>query len=188
MPADPKRVESLFNRALPLPPAERAALLAAECGPDVDLRARVEKLLAAHAELGAFLNPFVPVAPSTADYPGDPPTATHSDLEGTAAHPEVDTPASPQAGTVIAGKYKLVEEIGEGGMGSVWMAQQTGPVKRFVAVKLIKAGMDSKAVLARFEAERQALALMDHPNIARVLDAGATPDGRPFFVMELVKG
>ena len=89
---------------------------------------------------------------------------------------------------MIGGKYKLVEEIGEGGMGSVWMAQQTEPVKRAVAVKLIKAGMDSKAVLARFEAERQALAMMDHPNIAKVLDAGATDDGRPFFVMELVKG
>ena len=86
------------------------------------------------------------------------------------------------------GPYKLIEEIGEGGMGSVFMAQQTEPVKRAVAVKVIKAGMDSKAVLARFEAERQALAMMDHPNIARVLDAGTTDGGRPFFVMELVKG
>ncbi|MFO0810761.1 MAG: tetratricopeptide repeat protein [Gemmataceae bacterium] len=92
------------------------------------------------------------------------------------------------AGCTLAGRYKLVEEIGEGGMGAVWMAQQTEPVKRTVAVKLIRPGMDSKAVLARFEAERQALALMDHPNIAKVLDAGATPDSRPFFVMELVKG
>jgi serine/threonine protein kinase/tetratricopeptide (TPR) repeat protein len=91
-------------------------------------------------------------------------------------------------GAVLAGKYKLVEEIGAGGMGSVFLAQQTEPVKRVVAVKVIKAGMDSKAVLARFDAERQALALMDHPNIARVLDAGTTEGGRPFFVMELVKG
>ena len=91
-------------------------------------------------------------------------------------------------GTVIAGKYKLIELIGEGGMGSVWRAQQTEPVKRFVAVKLIKTGMDSKAVLARFEAERQALAVMDHPNIARILDGGVTEAGSPFFVMELVKG
>src|SRR6202012_1932594 len=91
-------------------------------------------------------------------------------------------------GTVLAGRYTLLEEIGEGGMGSVWMARQTEPIKRTVAVKLIKPGMDSKAVLARFDAERQALALMDHPNIAKVLDAGATADGRPFFVMELVKG
>src|SRR5262249_40585176 len=92
------------------------------------------------------------------------------------------------AGTVLAGRYKLVEAIGEGGMGAVWLAQQTEPVKRLVAVKLIKAGMDSKQVLARFEAERQALALMDHPNIARVFDAGVTATGRPYFVMELVKG
>ena len=91
-------------------------------------------------------------------------------------------------GTVIAGKYKLIEEIGEGGMGEVYMASQTEPVKREVALKLIKAGMDSKAVLARFDAERQALALMDHPNIAKVLDGGTHRDGRPFFVMELVKG
>ena len=93
-----------------------------------------------------------------------------------------------RVGAILAGKYKLIEEIGEGGMGSVYMAQQTEPVKRAVAVKVIKAGMDSKAVLARFEAERQALALMDHPNIAKVLDAGTTEGGRPFFVMELVKG
>ena len=89
---------------------------------------------------------------------------------------------------MLAGRYKLLEPIGEGGMGTVWMAEQTEPVRRLVAVKLIKPGMDSRQVLARFEAERQALALMDHPNIAKVLDAGATPDGRPFFVMELVKG
>src|SRR5262249_13615265 len=86
------------------------------------------------------------------------------------------------------GPYKLVQEIDEGGMGTVYLAQQSEPVKRLVALKLIKAGMDSKLVVARFEAERQALALMEHPNIARVHDAGATPDGRPFFVMELVKG
>ena len=88
----------------------------------------------------------------------------------------------------MIGPYKLIEPIGEGGMGSVWMAQQTEPVKRLVAVKLIKAGMDSRQVIARFEAERQALALMDHPNIARVLDGGTTSAGRPYFVMDLVKG
>ncbi|MBY0460748.1 MAG: serine/threonine protein kinase, partial [Gemmataceae bacterium] len=96
-------------------------------------------------------------------------------------------PTEPESGTVIAGRYRLSERIGEGGMGSVWVAHQTEPVKRKVAVKLIKAGMDSKAVLARFEAERQALAVMDHPNIAKVLDGGLH-DGRPYFVMELVKG
>ena len=109
-------------------------------------------------------------------------------------------PADPEAGTVIAGKYRLTEKVGEGGMGSVWAANQTEPVKRKVAVKLIKAGMDSKVVLARFDAERQALAVMDHPNIAKVLDGGVwspSPlEGEglgvrgnvPYFVMELVKG
>ncbi len=148
-------------------PEERAAYLDAACGEDAGLRHRVERLLEAHPMAGDFLEP--PASP-----PGEPTAAYVSGREET--------------GMVIAGRYKLVEQIGEGGMGTVWVAQQTEPVKRVVAVKLIKAGMDSKAVLARFEAERQALALMDHPNIARVLDGGATPDGRPFFVMELVKG
>src|SRR5262249_2091512 len=101
--------------------------------------------------------------------------------------PAIDQPITEAPGTVM-GPYKLIEPIGEGGMGTVWMAQQTEPVKRVVAVKLIKAGMDSKQVIARFEAERQALALMDHPNIARVLDGGTTSAGRPYFVMDLVKG
>jgi tRNA A-37 threonylcarbamoyl transferase component Bud32 len=92
------------------------------------------------------------------------------------------------AGTVIAGRYTLQEKIGEGGMGEVWVAKQTEPVKRKVALKLIKPGMDSRAVLARFDRERQALAMMDHPNIAKVLDGGLTPNGQPFFVMELVNG
>jgi serine/threonine protein kinase/tetratricopeptide (TPR) repeat protein len=101
--------------------------------------------------------------------------------------PGGDPPAGEACGQVIGG-YKLLEQIGEGGMGAVWMAQQTEPVQRLVAVKLIKAGLDSKQVVARFEAERQALALMDHPNIARVLDGGTTPAGRPYFVMDLVRG
>ena len=89
---------------------------------------------------------------------------------------------------MLAGRYKLLQRLGEGGMGAVWMAEHRAPVKRLVALKLIKAGMDSKSVLTRFEAERQALALMDHPNIAKVLDGGTTEVGRPFFVMEYVKG
>src|SRR4029077_8359939 len=93
-----------------------------------------------------------------------------------------------QPGTVIAGHYTLQQLIGEGGMGEVWVAKQTEPVKRKVALKLIKTGMDSKAVVQRFEQERQALALMDHPHIAKVLDGGITDEGRPFFVMELVNG
>ncbi|HXG12432.1 MAG TPA: serine/threonine-protein kinase, partial [Gemmataceae bacterium] len=96
--------------------------------------------------------------------------------------------ASEQPGSLIAGRYKLLEQIGEGGMGTVWMAEQQEPVRRKVALKIIKPGMDSRQVIARFEAERQALALMDHPHIARVFDAGTTPSGRPYFVMELVKG
>src|SRR5262249_29653638 len=100
---------------------------------------------------------------------------------------EASAVSSEHPGTVI-GPYKLIEPLGEGGMGVVWMAQQTQPVRRLVALKLVKPGMDSRQVLARFAAERQALALMDHPNIARVLDANTTRAGRPYFVMELVKG
>jgi serine/threonine protein kinase len=173
MPADPSRVKDLFLAAAELPAADRPAFLAKECEGDAELLAAVERLLAAHA------------APdSRIDRPaGDPGTASAGGQRSAAA----DCPAAA-AGLVLAGRYKLVERIGEGGMGEVWMAQQVEPVKRAVAVKLIKAGMDSKAVLARFEAERQALALMDHPHIAKVLDAGLSADGRPYFVMELVKG
>jgi tetratricopeptide (TPR) repeat protein len=156
---------SIFLEALKNPsPDERAAFLDRVCGGDDELRRSVELLLRAHDKVGGFL----------ADSPAP---------VGVTADP----PITECPGTVI-GPYKLIEPIGEGGMGTVWMAQQTEPVKRLVAVKLIKAGMDSRQVIARFEAERQALALMDHPNIARVLDAGATTAGRPYFVMDLVKG
>src|SRR5262249_48500421 len=129
------------------------------------LRAELEALLAVSGRAGGF-------------------------LEGPAKDAErtVDLPPAAEAPGRVVGPFKLVEPIGEGGMGSVWMAQQTEPVKRLVAVKLIKAGMDSRQVITRFEAERQALALMDHPNIARVLDGGTTNAGRPYFVMDLVKG
>jgi len=135
------------------------------CAGDVRLRAEVERLLRSRSELGSFHESPRPDPPATVDAPiiGERP------------------------GTAI-GPYKLIQQIGEGGMGTVYMAEQTRPVKRLVALKLIKAGLDSRQVLARFEAERQALALMDHPNIAKVLDAGATDSGRPYFVMELVKG
>ena len=99
----------------------------------------------------------------------------------------IDQPITEKPGTVI-GRYKLLEQIGEGGFGVVYMAEQEEPVRRKVALKIIKPGMDTREVIARFEAERQALALMDHPNIAKVLDAGATETGRPYFVMELVRG
>src|SRR5262245_55605676 len=147
-------------------PEERAAFLDNACAGDADRRARVEALLRAYEAAGNFLQ-------------GDPaPRASVA---------TVDEASREQAGAVI-GLYKLIEPIGEGGMGEVWMAQQTEPVKRLVAVKLIKPGMDSRSVMARFEAERQALALMDHPNVSKAQDAGTTPDGRPYFVMELVKG
>jgi serine/threonine protein kinase len=169
--------EAVFFAAAALPTSERAAYLAQVCAGRDDLRQRVEQMLAAQPLVGSFLEP-----PAEA-------------VDGTSAHvpnrlPATEDHGDPTArvGAILGGKYKLIEEIGEGGMGSVYMAQQTEPVKRAVAVKVIKAGMDSKAVLARFEAERQALAMMDHPNIARVLEAGTTDGGRPFFVMELVKG
>ena len=101
--------------------------------------------------------------------------------------PPLDQPVTEQPGDSI-GPYKLLQQIGEGGMGVVYMAEQTEPVERRVALKIIKPGMDTRQVIARFEAERQALAMMDHPNIAKVLDAGTTDTGRPYFVMELVKG
>src|SRR5947209_5251829 len=100
----------------------------------------------------------------------------------------VDMPAIAEGPGTTIGHYKLLQKIGEGGFGVVYMAEQQQPVRRTVALKIIKPGMDTREVIARFESERQALALMDHPNIARVLDAGATASGRPYFVMELVKG
>ena len=163
----PDRTESVFAAAVVLATAEqRAAYLDQVCGGDPALRGRVEALLRAHERAGHLL---------------DWPVPGGWNRRGLCPHGE-------QPGTVIAGRYKLLEEIGEGGMGTVWVAEQTQPVRRKVALKLIKAGMDSKSVLARFEAERQALAVMDHPNIAKVLDGGLTETGRPFFVMEYVKG
>jgi serine/threonine protein kinase len=152
-------------------PAQRQAYLDEICAGHPDLRRQVEHLLRLFQGAGSFLEE--PAAESLA----------------TGAFPDTaELASSPEVPGAVLGPYKLLEPIGEGGMGTVWLAQQTEPVKRLVAVKLIKAGMDSKQVIARFEAERQALALMDHPNIARVLDAGTTGAGRPYFVMDLVKG
>lgn len=182
-----RNARDIFLAALELAPADRAAYLDEACGGDAALRVRVEALLRANDEPGAFLSEAKPAAPN--DATGDFAAAGRTATFGSDAGATSDLPGRDEhVGAVLAGKYKLIEEIGEGGMGSVYMAQQTEPVKRAVAVKVIKAGMDSKAVLARFQAERQALAMMDHPNIARVLDAGTTEGGRPFFVMELVKG
>ncbi len=158
--------EAIFHSACDIPdPDRRREYVREACGGDEALIAHIEALLAAADRTDSLL---------------DRPAA---DITFTT----IDQPTTESPGRVI-GPYKLIEQIGEGGMGSVWMAQQTEPVKRLVAVKLIKAGMDSRQVIARFEAERQALALMDHPNIARVLDGGTTSGGRPYFVMDLVKG
>ncbi len=161
------RTESLLVAAVALPPEQRESYLERECADDVALRDWVLALLKAH---------------DRADHVIDRPV--NGDPDQTAGY----APTGEQPGTIIAGRYKLLEEIGQGGMGTVWAAEQTTPVRRKVALKLIKAGMDSRTVLARFEAERQALALMDHPNIAKVLDGGLTDSGRPYFVMEYVKG
>ncbi len=193
MALDPRRVKALFNAALDLPdPAERPAFLERECRDDRELRARLEELLAAYDQPASALErPLVEDPGETSAFEEQPAVTG----EGPAAVPGetagfrlASPPPDSLIGSIIAGRYKLRQEIGEGGMGSVYLADQTQPVKRHVALKLIKPGMDSRTVLARFESERQALALMDHPNIARVLDAGATESGRPFFVMELVKG
>src|SRR5712672_191646 len=157
---------AVFTEALRLPPEERAHYLSEACKGDGAFRLRVEALLQAYEEAGDFLGK------SAAERPPKP-----AEL----------VPAGEKPGGRI-GHYKLLQQIGEGGCGVVYMAEQEAPVRRRVALKIIKPGMDTKNVIARFEAERQALALMDHPNIAKVFDAGATDAGRPYFVMELVRG
>jgi serine/threonine protein kinase len=158
-------VDAILSAALELPSAEeRAEYVQRICGDNAELQKRVDELLAAHFAAGEFL---------------EQPAATILCRNGE------DIQAGP--GTLI-GPYKLLQQIGEGGMGIVFMAEQTEPIQRTVALKIIKPGMDTRQVIARFEAERQALAMMDHPSIAKVLDAGTTANGRPYFVMELVKG
>jgi eukaryotic-like serine/threonine-protein kinase len=169
-----ERIEAIFAAALELSStAQREVYLARVCGEDQALREEVEELLGAYEKAGRFLVP------------------ENEQLEpGSMSEPEVPTlllPVTEQAGDQI-GRYKLLEQIGEGGWGVVYVAEQQEPVRRRVALKIIKLGMDTRNVIARFEAERQALAMMDHPNVAKVFDAGATDTGRPFFVMELVRG
>jgi tetratricopeptide (TPR) repeat protein len=164
MSANPERIQAVFLAAVDQPPCERATLLNRECGNDTEMRRRVEALIRAHDNVDSFL-----------DEPAVPPLASMDEL--ITEHP----------GTVI-GPYKLLEQIGEGGFGVVFMAEQQEPIRRKVVLKVLKPGMDTRQVIARFEAERQALAIMDHPNIAKVLDAGQTSTGRPYFVMDLVKG
>jgi serine/threonine protein kinase len=160
-----ERAKEIFLDALAIGSAEgRRAFLDRACGEDAALRGEVEGLLAHHPQVGSFLESGAPDSPITTG------------------------PSSDEGPGPIIGPYKLLQQIGEGGMGTVFMAEQGQPVRRKVALKVIKPGMDSRQVIARFEAERQALAIMDHPNIAKVLDAGTTDAGRPYFIMELVKG
>jgi serine/threonine protein kinase/WD40 repeat protein len=160
------RLKTIFNSALDRAAGpERAAYLEAACQGDRPLQDQVEEMLRDHDNLGGFLRGGISECTQT-----------------------VAMPRSQAETETVIGSYKLLQVIGEGGMGVVYMAEQSEPVKRLVALKIIKAGMDSRQVLARFEAERQALAMMDHPNIARVIGAGTTETGRPYFVMELVKG
>ena len=161
--------QTIFNEALEIQdPQKRADYLSRACAGDAALRRKIEELLEAHAAAGGFLKPR---------------QTTGEDAQVTA----ISQAVSEGPGSVI-GRYKLLQQIGEGGMGVVYMAEQQEPVIRKVALKIIKLGMDTRQVVARFEAERQALALMDHPNIAKVLDGGATETGRPYFVMDLVQG
>src|SRR5262249_46077466 len=165
MSPDVRHADTVFAQAIEIEsPEERSVFLDKACASDPELRREVEKLVRDYFRAGEFL-----------ERPAAQAVAT------------VEEAPRERPGTMI-GPYKLLQQIGEGGMGTVFMAQQTQPVQRKVALKVIKPGMDSRQVIARFEAERQALALMDHPNIARVLDAGTTDSGWPYFVMELVKG
>jgi len=156
-----KRDVDIFAEALDLPTVARAALFDRECTEDPAMRARIEALIAGYESAGDFLenSPFERPAVLPAEKPGD-----------------------------TIGHYTLIKKIGEGGCGTVYLAEQKQPVRRRVALKVIKLGMDTRSVITRFEGERQALAMMDHPDIARVFDAGATDAGRPFFVMEFVEG
>src|SRR5438093_718207 len=164
--AQQRSAREIFSEAIEKTgPEERAAYLDSVCGEDALLRGRVEELLAQHFKQDSFMQ--------------DP--GVRAETVG------MNVPLAEGPGSRI-GRYKLLQQIGEGGMGVVYMAEQEEPVHRRVALKVIKLGMDTKQVVARFEAERQALAVMDHPNIAKVLDAGATETGRPYFVMELVRG
>jgi non-specific serine/threonine protein kinase/serine/threonine-protein kinase len=183
-----RSAETLFHEALEQTPAERAGFLARACAGDATLRREVESLIEAHDR-----------APSCLDLPGfllvprpEPPGAVLAEGSGPslgAGHPAEQPPAGDSDAVAgVIGRYRLMKRIGQGGFGTVYLAEQQEPFRRKVALKMIRLGLDTRQFLARFEAERQALAMMDHPCIARVLDAGATENSRPYFVMELVQG
>jgi hypothetical protein len=158
-----ERGQAIFDGALQLPLQQRAAYVDQACADDTALCRQVKAMLDAHENADGFL---------------DSPAAANG-----AKTIALSSPVTEKPGDKI-GRYKILQQLGEGGCGVVYMAEQEEPVRRRVALKIIKLGMDTKSVIARFEAERQALAMMDHPNIAKVLDAGATDTGRPYFVME----
>jgi serine/threonine protein kinase len=177
MTARTRSIETILAEAVEIASAaERQAFVERACADDATLQQRVEHLIAHHFQAGCFLD--APVA-----HLGATGAFTPSAEDG-----RRDTAILGEGPGAVIGPYKLLEQIGEGGMGLVFVAEQQRPVKRRVALKIIKPGMDSRQVIARFEAERQALALMDHPHIAKIHDGGTTPDGRLYFVMELVKG
>lgn len=194
--------EELFHAVLALPLGERPAFLEQACDGKPELRTALEALLAAYEASGSFFNSPLQGAiqavvvhesqDGSSEAKGNGATAESESVREEAVPFEqrgtTDYRRDAAVGAVIGDRFILQEKIGEGGMGEVWVAKQTEPVKRKVALKVIKAGMDSRAVLQRFEHERQALAMMDHPNIARILDGGMTPTGHPYFVMELVNG
>jgi serine/threonine protein kinase len=198
--------ESLFREALAkTDKRERSAFLHQACAGQPELRAKFEAELAGHQlsapEAGRPTNGGADTAASDRGAPSDDATVnadpdaaletspiSNSGSSSSSMTAELPGRLEPGSGAVVAGRYILQEKIGEGGMGEVWIAKQTEPVKRNVALKVIKPGMDSRAVVQRFEHERQALAILEHPNIAKVLDGGLTPTGQPFFVMELVSG
>src|ERR1700728_3903697 len=167
---DWQKVEEILHQAMALAPEQRPEFLDTACGSDADLRAELNSLLLAGEDLSdEFLK---------------------SPLRGVLERQivEIELASALAAGQIFAQRFELVRKLGEGGMGQVWLAEQLAPVRRQAAVKLIKAGMYDEAVVQRFQSERQSLAIMDHPAIAKVFDAGTTPQGQPYFVMEYVPG
>jgi eukaryotic-like serine/threonine-protein kinase len=180
MSVDLSRVKEIFLAAVDQAPAERKGFVERACAADAELFGRVSDLLLAHEQdTGILVRPRDPQSETRPETP---------DELVAKSRPQQRSDDADLQGQLIAGRFKLLQKLGEGGMGEVWMAEQREPVKRLVAFKIIKTGRDTQQTLMRFEAERQALALMDHPNIAKVLDGGTTEAGQPYFVMELVKG